>query len=197
MTENIVYKLLENLIPLLLGIIILTAIIYILIRKIFSPFSAMGNFLWEKSTRFYDKIARTRKEKLETQLKNLKIESSEWKNKYISNTNSILEIKDKLNDLSKIFSELNEIEIGNMVMDKDLDENTKQINALKTSAPPNIFSKIKRGIKIKKLYGKNAKIEKSINKIETNIDIKKELIRTRIGELQDAVNNQSDKDNRG
>jgi hypothetical protein len=133
---------------------------------------------------------------LETQLKYLKIESSEWKNKYISNTNSILEIKDKLNDLSKIFTELNEIEIGNMVMDKDLDENTKQINALKTSTPANIFSKIKKGIKIKKLYGKNAKIEKSINKIETNIDIKKELIRTRISELQDAVNNLSNNDNR-
>jgi predicted nucleic acid-binding Zn-ribbon protein len=170
------------------------AIIYILIRKIFSPFSAMGNFLWEKSTRFYDKIARTRKEKLETQLVDLKLESSEWKNKYISNTNSILEIKDKLNDLSKIFTELNEIEMGSMVMDKDLDDNTKQINALKTSAPQHFFSKIKRGIKIKRLYGKTAKIEKSISKIETNIDIKKELIRTRIGELQDAVNNLSGND---
>jgi hypothetical protein len=173
----------------------MVAIIYILIRKIFSPFSAMGNFLWEKSTRFYDKIARARKEKLETQLRNLQIENSEWKNKYINNTSSILEIKDKLNDLSKIFTELNEIEIGNMVMDKDLDENTKQINALKTSTPQNIFSKIKNSIKIKRLYGKNAKIGKSINKIETNIDIKKELIRTRIGELQDAVNNLSDNDN--
>jgi hypothetical protein len=195
MTE-IIFKLLENLIPLLLCIIIVVVIIYILIRKIFSPFSALGNFLWEKSTRFYDKIARTRKEKLETQLKNLKIENSEWKNKYINNTSSILGIKDKLNDLSKIFTELNEIEIGNMVMDKDLDENTRQINALKTSDSPNIFLKIKKGIKIKRLYGKNAKIEKTINKIETNIDIKKELIRTRIGELQDAVNNLSDNDNR-
>jgi predicted nucleic acid-binding Zn-ribbon protein len=196
MAENIIFKLLENLIPLLLVIIIMITIIYILIRKIFSPFSAMGNFLWERSTRFYDKIARTRKEKLETQLKDLQIENSEWKNKYVSNTNSILEIKDKLNDLSKIFTELNEIEIGNMVMDKDLGENTRQINELKTSAPPNVFSKIKKGIKIKKLYGKNAKIEKSINKIETNIDIKKEQIRTRIGELQEAVNNLSGGDNR-
>jgi hypothetical protein len=196
MTESIIFKLLENLIPLLLTIIILFAIIYILIRKIFSPFSAMGNYLWEKSTRFYDKIARTRKEKLEIQLKDLKIENSAWKNKYINNSNSILEIKDKLNDLSKIFTELNEIEIGNMVMDKDLDENTRQINALKTSDPPNIFSKIKRNIKIKRLYGKNAKIEKTINNIETNIDIKKEQIRTRIGELQNAVNNLSGSDNR-
>jgi hypothetical protein len=196
MTENIVFKLLENLIPLLLLIIILTAIIYILIRKRFSPFSARGNFLWEKSSRFYDKSARTRKEKLEIQLKDLKIENSEWKNKYISNTNSILEIKDKLNDLSKIFSELNEIEIGNMVMDKNLDDNTRQINAFKASTPQNIFSKIKNSIKIKRLYGKNAKIEKSINKIENNIDIKKEQIRTRIGELQNAVNNLSGNDNR-
>jgi predicted nucleic acid-binding Zn-ribbon protein len=195
MAESIIVHLLENLIPLLLVIVILAVVLYVLVRKILSPFSAMGNFLWEKSTRFYDKIARERKGKLETQLHNLKLENSEWKNKYIDNTNAILEIKDKLNDLSKIFSELNEMEIGNVVMDKNIDDNAKQIDMLKTTFPSTLFSKFKTGMRIKRISRDNVKIEKTMEKNEKNISYKKELIRTKIDELQDSVYKLSDKEN--
>jgi hypothetical protein len=183
MNEDTVYKILENITPLLLTVIIISAIIYSFIKFITSPFSKIGNFLLDKSSKFFDKINQTRKAKLEEQLKLKKVEISELKNKYINNTKKTMEMKDKLNELSKIFSVLNESELSKNILDKNLNENEKEIKNLKENMPQKYFAKISTKIKIKKLEKKHKRIEKNKNISVEEINKRKQLVKDKLNEL--------------
>jgi hypothetical protein len=97
------------------------------------------------------------------------------------------EIRDKLNDLSKIFSELNETEMRSVVLNKNIDDKKSQIDKLREDVSHKKI-KIFSNIKIKKVSLENEKIEKTVAKNEETIKIQKEFIKEKINELLEFVN---------
>jgi hypothetical protein len=148
------YRLLENIAPFLLTVIIFVAIIYFFIKKITSPFSRLGNFAWEKYKQHYNNIAQKRKTKLENQLKNSKIEIADWRNKYLNKSKIIMEMKDQLSDLSKVFSEINEDEYTKNILTNDFDKNKIQIKNIEGIMSKGFFEKIKVQLKMNKIISK-------------------------------------------
>jgi septal ring factor EnvC (AmiA/AmiB activator) len=131
-SENLVLKLFENILPLLLSIIILLAIVYFLIHKITSPFSRFGDFLYRKYNRLSEAISQSRKDKLKKQIESQNIKLIDLENKYNRSAKSLIEIKDKLNDLSKYFTELNQCELQKDASRETVKKIDCEISAAKT-----------------------------------------------------------------
>ncbi|GMO50619.1 MAG: hypothetical protein Pg6C_14680 [Treponemataceae bacterium] len=186
MSENLILRLFENILPLLLSIIILLAIVYFLIQKITSPFSRFGNFLYARYNYMSDAIARSRKDKLKKQIELQNIRLSDLENKYNRSAKSLIEIKGKLNDLSKYFTEMDQCGLQNDISRETVKNNGIEISASVTDSK-NIFKKLAQKAKIMTLTRANKKIELYIQKNEQAIAEHKILIKKTIGELLESI----------
>ena len=182
MTE-LVYKSLENIIPLLLTLVIITAVLYFFIKKITSPFSRLGNFLWDKASAVFSKIAQERKNKMQRQIAKLNIKLSDLENKYSAKTKYLLEIKDKLNDVSKYFTALNESEVQKAIFEQSLESVNTKVQEIKNSDAHGLIAKVKNSIKIRTLTKRAKKIELLTAKNNDSIDKNKSFIKAVIDEL--------------
>ena len=182
MTE-LVYKSLENIIPLLLTLVIITAVLYFFIKKITSPFSRLGNFLWDKASAVFSKIAQERKNKMQRQIIKLNIKLSDLENKYSAKTKYLLEIKDKLNDVSKYFTALNESEVQKAIFEQSLESVNTKVQEIKNSDAHGLIAKVKNSIKIRTLTKRAKKIELLTAKNNDSIDKNKSFIKAVIDEL--------------
>ena len=182
MTE-LVYKSLENIIPLLLTLVIITAVLYFFIKKITSPFSRLGNFLWDKASTVFSKIAQERKNKMQRQIAKLNIKLSDLENKYSAKTKYLLEIKDKLNDVSKYFTALNESEVQKALFEQSLESVNTKVQEIKNGGARGVIAKIKNSVKIRALTKRAKKIELLAAKNNDSIDKNKSFIKAVIDEL--------------
>ena len=182
MTE-LVYKSLENIIPLLLTLVIITAVLYFFIKKITSPFSRLGNFLWDKASTVFSKIAQERKNKMQRQIIKLNIKLSDLENKYSAKTKYLLEIKDKLNDVSKYFTALNESEVQKAMFEQSLESVNTKVQEIKNGGARGVITKIKNSVKIRALTKHAKKIELLAAKNNDSIDKNKSFIKAVIDEL--------------
>jgi hypothetical protein len=192
MNEKAIYGSLENFAPLLLTVIILLAVIYFFIKKITSPFSQIGTFFWVKHKILYANMTQKRKMKMKNQLKTIKIKMNDWKNKYSNNNKKIMKIKHCLDDLSKVFTRLNEAEYAQNILNNELEENEKEIQSIKDSVRANLFGKIRTRMKLNRKIGQNKNIKNRINMGEEMISKKKELLKNKISEMLNSINSLSE-----
>jgi hypothetical protein len=181
--DGLIYKSLENIIPLLLTLLIIAALLYFFIKKITSPFSRIGNLLWDKSSAFFDKIAQERKRKLQRQIEKLNIKITDLETRDSAKTKYLLEIKDKLNDVSKRFTLLNESELQKTIFSQSIEDAQARILVLKNSKRRGVVSNIKDKMKIRALATRAKKAGLLAAKNDSAIKENKQSIKALIDEL--------------
>jgi hypothetical protein len=176
-------KLLENILPLLLSVIILLAIIFFLIQKITSPFSKFGNFLFDKYNRLTEVITQSRKDKFKRQIESQNIKIRDLEIKYNIKTEYLIEIKKTLNDLSKYFSELNQFEMRRGLSQETIQTHEAKIEKIGQGGSKNFFEKIVNKTKAAKILKEQKKIEDFMKKNDENIEHHKKMITQMMDEL--------------
>jgi hypothetical protein len=182
-SSELVMKLLENILPLLLSVIILLAIIFFLIQKITSPFSKFGNFLFDKYNRLTEVITQSRKDKFKRQIESQNIKIRDLEIKYNIKTEYLIEIKKTLNDLSKYFSELNQFEMRRELSKETIQTHETEIAKIEQGGSKNFFEKLVNKTKAAKVLKEQKKIEIFMKKNDENIEHHKKMITQMMDEL--------------
>jgi uncharacterized coiled-coil protein SlyX len=146
MTENIVFKVFENIIPLLLAVIIVIVTVYIVVTRIFNIPTQIGKGIARKFMGALDGIEQSKWDRLEKRVADLQEQNDELNAKYTTVTKSLAKIKKELVNLSEDFEKFDK-----QTTLKDIFSNPKAIKNIFTN--PKKFSEQKKYIwdKVKEL----------------------------------------------